>query len=157
MAAMKYDKYITTECVKEITKRPGAFITSTRHIDDFGGGELSVDAIYINRPHLMLTQSHQHEFAQYLSFFSSNPDDPKDFDAEIELSLGEEQEKHVNRVLKSVLDPLDWESKVALMEALLKRLEPHLPPEIISQPRERFAVHYEIIVRAYVQSQVFVV
>jgi hypothetical protein len=64
----------------------------------------------------------------------------------------EEQEKQVNQVLKSALDPLDWKGKVALIKAFLKRLEPHLPPEIISQPPERFAGHYEIIARGYVQS-----
>jgi hypothetical protein len=64
----------------------------------------------------------------------------------------EEQEKHVNRVLKSALDPLDWKGKVSLMGALLKSLEPHLEPEILSQPPERFAVHYEEIIRGYLQS-----
>jgi len=64
----------------------------------------------------------------------------------------EEQEKHVNRVLKSALDPLDWKSKVDLTGALMKRLEPHLGPEISSQPPERFAVHYEVIIRTYLES-----
>ena len=64
----------------------------------------------------------------------------------------EEQEKHVNRVLKSALDPLDWKSKVDLTVALMKRLEPHLGPEISSQPPERFAVHYEVIIRTYLES-----
>ena len=64
----------------------------------------------------------------------------------------EQQEKHVNHVLKSVLDPLDWESKVSLMEALLKRLQCHLPSDIVSQPPDRFAGHYEGIVKAYVRS-----
>ncbi|MFC1814049.1 hypothetical protein ACFL03_15300 [Thermodesulfobacteriota bacterium] len=64
----------------------------------------------------------------------------------------EEQEKHINGVLKLVMDPLDWDGKVALMGEVLRRLEPHLPPEIILQPPERFAAHYESIVRAYVQS-----
>lgn len=64
----------------------------------------------------------------------------------------EEKEKHLNRVLKLALDPLDWKSKVGLMGALLKRLEPHLEPEIVSQPPERFAMHYEEIIRAYLQS-----
>ena len=105
MAKMKYDKYITTECVKEVTKRPGAFMTSTRHISDWGGGELSIDCIYIVRPHLMLTQPHQHEFAQYLSFFSADPDNPRDFGAEIEVSLGEEQEKHIITCPTSVYVP----------------------------------------------------
>ena len=43
----------------------------------------------------MISQPHKHEFPQYLHFFSANPDDGKDFDAEIEISLGEEQEKHI--------------------------------------------------------------
>ena len=64
----------------------------------------------------------------------------------------EEKEKYVNHVLKLALDPLDWEGKVNLMGALLKRLGPHLPQEIMSQPPERFAGHHETIVRAYVQS-----
>lgn len=64
----------------------------------------------------------------------------------------EEREKHVNLVLKLALDPLDWEGKVALMGALLKHLEPHLTPKIVSQPPERYAGHYETIVRGYVQS-----
>jgi len=64
----------------------------------------------------------------------------------------EEQEKHINSVLKSALDPLDWDGKVALMREVLKCLEPSLPQEIRSQPTERFAGHYEVIVNAYVQS-----
>lgn len=64
----------------------------------------------------------------------------------------EEQEKHINQVFKTALDPMDFENKVGLMRALIKRLEPHLDPEIISQPPERFAEHYEDIIRAYLQS-----
>jgi hypothetical protein len=64
----------------------------------------------------------------------------------------EEQEKHINRVFKTALDPKDWEGRVELMGALLKNLEPHLGPEIVSQPPSRFAEHYEEIIRAYLQS-----
>jgi len=74
------------------------------------------------------------------------------FDSMTEQFKREEQEKHINGVLKSVMDPLDWESKVNLIKDILKRLESHLPAEIVSQPPERFATHYEIIVRAYVYS-----
>ena len=105
MAAAKYDKYITTECLKPSPKNPGAYITSTRHLDSFGGGELSIDAIYVNHPYLMISQPHQHEFAQYLSFFSANPDNPRDFDAEIEVTLGEEQEKHIVTCPTSIYVP----------------------------------------------------
>ncbi len=64
----------------------------------------------------------------------------------------EEQEKHVNMVLKTALDPLKFEDKIGLITELLNRLSPHLPPDIVSQPPERYAGHYETIVKAYVQS-----
>jgi hypothetical protein len=105
MAATKYGKYITTECVKPEPRATGGYVTSTRHLGSFGGGELSIDCIYISRPHLMITQPHKHEFAQYLSFFSSNPENANDFDAEIEVTLGEELEKHVITCPASVYMP----------------------------------------------------
>ncbi|MHB8104562.1 MAG: hypothetical protein ACYDG5_03370, partial [Dehalococcoidales bacterium] len=96
MAKGKYDKYITREVVKEVPDKPGVFVTSTRHLGEkFGGGHLSVDCIYVTKPHLMITQPHKHEFPQYIHFFSANPNDPRDFDAEIEITLGEEKEKHI--------------------------------------------------------------
>jgi hypothetical protein len=95
MARTKYGKYLTTEVIKEDPRKEGSHVTSTRHLESFGGGHLSIDSIYVTRPHLMITQPHKHEFPQYLSFFSANPTDAKDFDAEIEITLGEEQEKHI--------------------------------------------------------------
>ena len=95
MAKAKYDKYLSTEVIKEDPKHEVSHITSTRHLEKFGGGHLSIDSIYVTEPHLMISRPHKHEFPQYLSFFSANPNDAKDFDAEIEITLGEEQEKHV--------------------------------------------------------------
>jgi hypothetical protein len=74
------------------------------------------------------------------------------FDLMTEQFKHEQLEKHINFVLKSELDPLDWDGKVALMGALLASLKAHLPPEIISQPPERYAGHYDNIVRTYVES-----
>jgi len=50
------------------------------------------------------------------------------------------------------LDPLDWEGKVDLIGEVIKCLEPHLPAEVVTQPPERFAVYYDVIVRAYMNS-----
>ena len=105
MAKTKYGQYLSTECVKPNKKREGSFITSTRHLESFGGGELSIDSIYITHPHVMISQPHTHEFAQYLSFYSANPNDAKEFDAEIEISLGEEEEKHIITSPTSVYIP----------------------------------------------------
>ena len=95
MAETKYGKYLTRDCIRPSPTREGVFLSSTRRLKSFGGGNFSIDCIYITFPRILITEPHQHEFDQYLCFFSANPDDPADFDAEIELSLGEEQEKQI--------------------------------------------------------------
>ena len=57
-----------------------------------------MDCIFITQPFVMVSQPHQHEFPQYLHFLSANPDDQRLFDAEIEITLGEDEfhgEKHI--------------------------------------------------------------
>jgi len=60
--------------------------------------------------------------------------------------------KHVNRVLRDALGPLNREARVSFISSLLKRLSPHLPQEITMGRPERFIDHYEVIVKAYVKS-----
>ena len=95
MPASKYGKYITSDVFKKDPKNPNASVTGTRHLENFGGGHLSIDSIYITHPHVMITRPHKHGFPQYLHFFSANTQDAQDFDAEIEVCLGKEQEKHI--------------------------------------------------------------
>ena len=64
----------------------------------------------------------------------------------------EEVSKHVNWVLKSGLDPLDFDTKTAVIIALMKDLAPHLPPDIAGQPPERFSNFWDRIVSAYCES-----
>jgi len=47
------------------------------------------------KPILMVDKPHNHDFDQFLCFLGSDPTNIEDFDAEIELSLGEEGEKHI--------------------------------------------------------------
>ncbi|MGD0099194.1 MAG: hypothetical protein ABSC60_02475 [Acidobacteriota bacterium] len=92
MPRTKFGKYFTTDLLKESPKFPGLWdISSTRHLVGFGGGHLSVDCIFITRPFMMVSQPHQHEFPQYLHFFSASSDDQRVFDAEIEITLGEDE------------------------------------------------------------------
>ncbi len=99
MPSTKFDKYFSTEVLIESPKFPGLWdVSTTRHMKNFGGGHLSVDCIFITRPFVMVSQPHQHEFPQYLHFFSADPGDQRTFDAEIEMTLGEDEihgEKHV--------------------------------------------------------------
>ena len=99
MPKTKFGKYFTTDLLKESPKFPGNWdCSSTRHLKGFGGGHVSVDCIFITKSFVMVSQPHRHEFPQYLHFISSSPDDQRIFDAEIEMSLGEDaghMEKHV--------------------------------------------------------------
>ena len=101
----KYDKHFTTDCLKPHPEKEGVFLTTTRNVEWFGSGNCSVDCFFISEPHLMITQPHQHEFAQYLHFFSANPYDATEFDAEVEITLGEEGEKHVIKSPTAVYIP----------------------------------------------------
>lgn len=65
----------------------------------------------------------------------------------------EQQEKHVMRVFKEAIDPMDWDGKVAFVQAFLTRYATELPPEITSAPPERFVDSHELILRTYVQSR----
>jgi len=62
------------------------------------------------------------------------------------------QTKYVNRVLREALGPLNRDSQICFISALLKRLAAHLPSEITTASPERFIDHYEIIVKSYVKS-----
>jgi hypothetical protein len=99
MSNTKFDTYFNTDVLHVSHKFPGLWdISSTRHLKGFGGGHLTVDTILITRAFVMVSQPHQHEFPQYLHFFSANPYDQREFDAEIEMTLGEDEthgEKHI--------------------------------------------------------------
>ena len=65
----------------------------------------------------------------------------------------EEKEKYVSWIFKMAMNPLDWDQKVRIMASVLKRLKCILPSDIADQPAERYAVHFEPIVRALCQSK----
>jgi hypothetical protein len=94
MDETRYGKYITRDCYR-IPKPEHAPIYSTRQIAGWGAGNFSIDCDYVTKPHVMIDQPHNHAFDQYLCFFGTNPDDRKDFEAEIEVCLGAEHEKHI--------------------------------------------------------------
>jgi hypothetical protein len=98
MPRTKFGKYFNTNVLRESTKFPKMWdCSSTRHLKGFGGGHITVDSIFITRAFVMVSQPHRHEFPQYLHFFSACPEDQRAFDAEIEITLGEDGihgEKH---------------------------------------------------------------
>jgi hypothetical protein len=92
MAETKYGKHI----LKDVIKKTG---------EDFTGysvmaheGELNVDCSMgyhcIFKP-IEFDRPHAHEFAELICFLGSDPADIRHLDAEVEICLGEEQEKHI--------------------------------------------------------------
>jgi hypothetical protein len=64
----------------------------------------------------------------------------------------EEREKYARMVISTAIDPLDFKAKTSLIKALMIQLDSSLPKEIKSQPPERFAANYEIIIESYIHS-----
>ena len=51
------------------------------------------------------TPSHVHDFDEVIGFLGGNPEDVKDLGAEIEVTLGEEEEKHIVKTASIVRIP----------------------------------------------------
>jgi hypothetical protein len=64
-------------------------------LKDWGGVGHRISWKYISQPSLLAMGPHSHDFDEFLILLGSNPASPRDFGAEIEISLGEEGEKHV--------------------------------------------------------------
>jgi hypothetical protein len=90
----KYGKLLTTDCII-VSKVSGRPMNSMRHLQSFGDGKFSIETVFIWEPKTLSDKPHRHDFPQYLCFFSATHGDAHDFDADVELSLGEEEEKHV--------------------------------------------------------------
>ncbi len=95
MAKTKYGKNILSNAAKEIEDDRG-----NKKIAMFSHeGELKVDCSIgyhcISEALNMPTPPHSHDCDQLLCFIGGNPQNLADFGAEIELCLGEEQEKYI--------------------------------------------------------------
>jgi hypothetical protein len=91
MAATKYGKYIITGLIRDIPHYGGKSILAH-------DGELDTDCSIgyhcISQP-MSFDHPHAHDFTELLCFIGGNPLDITDFGAEIEITLGEEGERHV--------------------------------------------------------------
>jgi hypothetical protein len=91
----KYAKYFLTEPElinkpKIPMSNPSAYVDSARH---FGSpANFSMAWRYIKEPMLFDRIPHSHEFDEFLCFLGGNLENIFDFDATIELSMGEESE-----------------------------------------------------------------
>jgi hypothetical protein len=92
MAETKYGKHILKDVVK---KTEGGFAGYSIIAHE---GELNVDCSMgyhcVSEP-IDFDRPHAHEFAELLCFIGSDPTNIRNLGAEVEICLGEEQERHI--------------------------------------------------------------
>lgn len=96
MESTKYGKYILTE--RGNSKYiPGTGIkpVTLEGIEDWGGIHHRMKWKFVVKPGVVMDTRHSHEFDEFLLFFSCNPAEELDFEAEIEILLGEQGEPQV--------------------------------------------------------------
>lgn len=96
MTELKYEKYITTDIVKE-NKWGGEGIGLSRVPDDVTplGTRMTLAITVVRQPYMFHEATHKHIFTEYFFFWGSNPMDMNEFKGEVEFSFGAEHEKHV--------------------------------------------------------------
>lgn len=102
MAETKYGRYFLREPFG-VARHP-EIVSRVIHIGqdaELGGANFPITTNFsitmeaIHKAFLMTEKSHVHDFDEILCFVGGNPMDFRDFGAEVELSLGEELEKHI--------------------------------------------------------------
>lgn len=93
MTGNKYDKYF----VKEPLGKMGGFfpVVIANGAEHYEGSEFSFRIHYITEPGNLVKEPHSHDFEQFFFFLGADFANTGEFEAEVELSLGEEVEKHI--------------------------------------------------------------
>jgi hypothetical protein len=99
MAETKYGKYFVTECTKPRSKHGGTVAAVGFNTDKvkelFPESNATASGLYFTQPQIMVNTTHVHDFDEYLIFLGTNSADITDFQAEVQLSMGEEGEIHL--------------------------------------------------------------
>ncbi|MFC2038217.1 hypothetical protein ACFLUG_00390 [Chloroflexota bacterium] len=95
MTDLKYEKYILKgKAEKRASEKSPVVTAALEGLEDWAGIQHRINWKYVSQATLMVEEPHTHDYDEFLVFLGSNPADPKDFDAEIEISLGEKGETH---------------------------------------------------------------
>lgn len=92
MAETKYGNLIVKAPIAKERIGEVAHLFGGKHFD---GANFSMAWVGINESLFMMKESHAHDCEQFLVFIGGNPGNAEEFGAEVELCLGEEEEKHI--------------------------------------------------------------
>jgi hypothetical protein len=89
----KYGKYILSKDIYRVIPQEYTGTSLLSHNGELKA-DLSMGYHCVTKP-ILFKETHTHPNAEILCFIGGNPSDITDFGAEVEMSLGPEQEKHV--------------------------------------------------------------
>ena len=97
MAESKYGKYILRGSDEKVPSDPPGVRTRTLENDggDWNGIQPRLNWRYVSQPAEIYDKPHYHDFDEFYIFTGSDPTDPDEFDAEVEIALGDEGEKSI--------------------------------------------------------------
>jgi hypothetical protein len=91
MADTKYGKLIHTDLILDIPHYEGySMLSHEGELDE----DCSIGYHCVSKP-ICFEKPHAHDFTELLFFIGGDPTDIRELGAEVEICLGEEQEKHV--------------------------------------------------------------
>ena len=94
MQKSKYGKYFTHDVIRDGEIAPFTPRVKFNSTKNFGNGNFGLRFAYVAEPFEIPEGPHAHDFEQYLCFIGTGSN-VREFDAEVELYLGEENEKHI--------------------------------------------------------------
>lgn len=99
MAKLKYEKHFITDCIRPKPEKFGSTASDGFTLEQvpkiFPTSKLTCAGRFFLKPTVEFTGTHVHEFDEWLIFLGTNFMNMSEFDAVIELSMGEEEEQHL--------------------------------------------------------------
>ncbi len=109
MAETKYGKYILKDAVVHPVPKTRSHTPSVSAREEMWPGITGMNCNFgvnsITEPYLLPDPPHKHDFDEYLFFIGGNPLNMEEFDAEIDVALGEEWEVHTIKSTSIVYIP----------------------------------------------------
>ena len=93
MAETKYGKHLIKAPIQ--TAKAGPPIPTMYFPPELNGIGVGMILVPVLKPRLFEDPPHKHDFHQFLCFLGSDPNNIGELGAEIEVTLGEEEEKHL--------------------------------------------------------------
>jgi len=96
MPIKKYADYVVSEPLGTIATQP--LLKNIERFEINGpiwGKDIVISHSAINIPIRLLDKPHTHPYDEFVCFIGGDPLNPRDFEAEVEMCMGEEQEKYL--------------------------------------------------------------